>query len=66
MEKGLKWWVSGAKKLPEKGGLEDGYVPILSSNVSDPPSVGVIWKKQESAFYLILTFLGVFVSVLLK
>ena len=27
LEKGLKWWVSEAKKWPEKGGLEGGTSP---------------------------------------
>ena len=35
LEKGLKWWVSGAKKWSETGGLE--VIPVLLSNLSPPP-----------------------------
>ena len=34
---GLKWWVSEAKKWPEKGGLEGGTSPYYLSKMSAPP-----------------------------
>ena len=37
LQKSLKWWVSGAKKLPEKGGLEGGTSPYYLLMWVHPP-----------------------------